>query len=205
MWIQNKKSSEFFLESMRYIAKVKYSLLENKKKMKKFCYGVLFLAFLSIFLSWCWWSKWSWKVKDYNNTLMTIQEKSVDTLKDYYKSLEKDYDGTNLISMFTWTLDSLNALKWEAQSISWWEWDDTLKEAVVEYISWMTSAFAKYELPVVEILVDYTGQVSRFYKDNEELFSQSAMKLAWELAVLDKSLEGEYTQFAEKYGYYEEN
>jgi hypothetical protein len=37
------------------------------------------------------------------------------------------------------------------------------------------------------------------------LFSQSAMKLAWELAVLDKSLEGEYTQFAEKYGYYEEN
>jgi hypothetical protein len=37
------------------------------------------------------------------------------------------------------------------------------------------------------------------------LFSQSAMKLAWELAVLDKSLEGVYTQFAEKYGYYDKN
>jgi hypothetical protein len=32
---------------------------------------------------------------------MTIQEESVNTLKDYYKSLEKEYDGTNLIAMFT--------------------------------------------------------------------------------------------------------
>ena len=162
----------------------------------------IFVLLVCLMFTWCWGSDIDNKgIEEYNNELMGIQEQAVESLRSYYEGLEKDYDGSNLITMFTWTLDELSLLKSKAEHVSWWKEDDSLKNAIVEYISWMKVAFSTYEWPVVEVLVDYTWQISHFYRDNKELFSQSAMKLAWELAVLDKTLEWEYTIFSEKYGY----
>ena len=161
----------------------------------------ILILFLFFFLVWCWSSWTNMGIEEYNNTLISFQEASVDALKNYYEGLEKNYDGSNLILLFTWTLEDLSSLESQAENISWWNDDNELRDAVVNYISWMRAAFMTYEWPVIEILVDYTGQVSRFYKDNEEVFSQSAMQLASELAILDKSLEESYIHFAENHGY----
>jgi hypothetical protein len=40
-------------------------------------------------------------IEEYNNELMNIQGQAVESLRSYYEGLEKDYDGSNLITMFT--------------------------------------------------------------------------------------------------------
>ena len=164
--------------------------------MKKY----IFLLFLFIF-AWCTksWSKGN--IEEYNNSLISIQSESVGVVKDYYEWLEKKYNGTNLLELFTWTVDWLQWLEKKAQAISDWNDDSELKDAVVNYISWLQIAFITYEWPVVEMLLDYTWQVSHFYRDNQSFFSESAMKFASELAVLDKELESYYVHFSEKYWY----
>ena len=63
-------------------------------------------------LAWCWGSNIDNKgIEEYNNELLSIQEQAVESLRSYYEGLEKDYDGSNLITMFTWTLDELSLLK----------------------------------------------------------------------------------------------
>ena len=164
--------------------------------MKKY----IFLLFLFI-VAWCSKSWTKGNVKEYNNSLIELQTESVSVVKDYYEGLEKKYDGTNLLGMFTWTVDWLQWLERKAQSFPDWEDDSELKNAVVNYISWLQIAFITYEWPVVEMLLDYTWQVSRFYRDNQSFFSESAMNFASELAILDKELESYYVHFSEKYWY----
>ena len=160
----------------------------------------IFLFFL-LFLAWC---SESWKngnIEEYNNWLIALQMQSVDVVKDYYDWLEKNYDGSNLLEMFTWVVDKLQWIEKKAELSSSWKDDPELKNAVINYISWLQIAFIRYEWPVVELLLDYTWQVSHFYRDNQSFFSDSAMKFAWELAVLDKELDWYYVHFSEKYWY----
>lgn len=168
----------------------------GKQKMKKFIF--LFFVFS---LAWCWDSWTSWDIKEYNNSLIALQTQSVDIVKDYYEWLEKRYDGLNLLEMFTWTVDKLQWIEKIAELSPNWKDDSELKDAVTNYISWLQLAFIRYEWPVVEMLLDYTWQVSHFYRDNQSFFSDSAMKFAWELAVLDKELDWYYVHFSEKYWY----
>ena len=134
---------------------------------------------------------------------MVLQGQSVDTIKDYYEWLEKNYDGTNLMSLFTGTVDELQVLEKKASSMSSRDNDEDLKNAIVSYISWLQVAFITYEWPIVEMLLDYTWQVSHFYRENESFFSDSAMWLASELAILDKELDLRYSLFSEKYWYHQ--
>jgi len=164
--------------------------------MKKY----IFLFFVFFFV-WCSKTSVDWNIKEYNDSLITLQMQSVDVVKNYYEWLEKNYDGSNLLELFTWTIDELKKIEQKAQKISSREEDDELKNAVVNYISWLEIAFINYEWPVVEMLLDYTWQVSHFYRDNESFFSSSAMKLAWELTSLDRELEWYYINFSEKYWY----
>jgi hypothetical protein len=161
---------------------------------------IIFLFFV-LLLAWCSKSWTSGDIREYNNSLMVLQSESVDVIKNYYDWLEEYYDGSNLMDLFTWAVDELKILEWKASLMSWREGDDDLKNAVINYISWLQSAFITYEWPVVEMLLDYTWQVSHFYRDNESFFSDSAMKLAWELSMLDKELNWLYAYFSEKYWY----
>ena len=164
--------------------------------MKKY-----FLLFFVLLFAGCSKSWSSDSIKEYNNSLITLQTQSVSVVKNYYEWLEKNYDGSNLLELFTGTLDELQWLHEKAQLLPEWENDPELKDAVTNYISWLQMAFITYEWPVVEMLLDYTWQVSHFYRDNESFFSESAMKFASELAVLDKELESYYVHFSGKYGY----
>jgi hypothetical protein len=164
--------------------------------MKKYIF--LLLVFL---FAWCSKSWWDGDIKEYNNSLMAIQSQSVDIIKNYYEWLEKNYDGSNLLEMFTWTIEELQWLDSKLQFMSWWKGDTELKNAVSNYISWLQMSFITNEWPVVEMLLDYTWQVSHFYRDNESFFSNSAMKFASDLATLDKELESYYVHFSEKYWY----
>jgi hypothetical protein len=164
--------------------------------MKKYIF--LFFVFL---LAWCSSSLSGGNIKEYNNSLMAVQSQSVEIIKNYYEWLEKNYDGSNLLEMFTGTVEELQWLESKVELMSWWKDDYELRDAVANYISWLQVSFIKNEWPIVEMLLDYTWQVSRFYRDNESFFSDSAMKFAWDLAALDKEMESYYVHFSEKYWY----
>lgn len=168
--------------------------------MKKIILYSLFVVF-SILLGACnkqWDNDW---IEDYVNDLLGFQEQSVNVLYTYYSWLEKKYDGSNLVALFTWTMDELERIEKEVRLYPSWDDDGSLRDAVWDYIAWMEQAFWKYEWTVIETLVDYDGQVSRFYRDNQKTFSDSAMKLASELAILDRQLDASYTAFLQKYSY----
>jgi hypothetical protein len=95
-------------------------------------------------------------IEEYNNELITIQEQSVEALESYYKDIEVDYDDKNLLSLYSGTLNRLSFLQQQAESISWRYWDDSLKESIVDYITWIQTLFIEYENPILEVLLNYS-------------------------------------------------
>lgn len=141
-------------------------------------------------------------LEEYNNTLISLQERSVETLQIYYNALEEKYNGSNLEALYSWTVQTLADLADESQSIPDWKNDPLLRDAITMYIIQIKDTFEKNEGPVVKLLSNISWETSggiALYRENRQLFSSYTMTLATTLAELDKTLEQTYQEFSKKY------
>jgi len=167
----------------------------KKLKMKK----IWLLTFLGVLLTGCQQKVNPEALQIYNDRLMSIQEQSVNSLEQYYRSLETWYNGTNLNDYYATTLSQFESLKKEAQKVFVPHNENELKVAVITYISWLQATFEKNEKPVVELLTSFSGNATDFYRKNKQIFSSYAMKLANDLAILDKNLSQSHQSFQKKH------
>lgn len=159
----------------------------------------IWFLLLGLLLAWCGRKLDPVAIQNYNDRLMTLQMQAVDTLQWYYQSLNSGYNGTNLEVSFNEALSGFISLKSEAQKVFAPNEDPELKKAVISYISGLQSTFIANEKPVVDLLSNFSGQASTFYREDSTIFSTYAMNLAHDLAILDKNLDSSYQSFKKKY------
>lgn len=90
------------------------------------------------------------QLQEYRQKLLAVQAESVQTLQDYYSSLEEGQSGMQILAVYHATLADLQQLSDQLQEIE--VQDKDFHIAVGNYLSGLQAAFLHYEAPVITAL-----------------------------------------------------
>lgn len=90
------------------------------------------------------------QLQEYRQKLLAVQAESVQTLQDYYSSLEEGQSGMQILALYHATLADLQQLSDQLQEIE--VQDKDFHIAVGNYLSGLQAAFLHYEAPVITAL-----------------------------------------------------
>lgn len=163
--------------------------------------NLIFYSFVCLRLTGCGSSGTTASIQDYNNKLIGFQIQAIDSVHEYFSTLDQKYDGENLVTLFIQLRNTLEKLEKQVALQEERKRDPSLKDGVLSYIQGLQSALQEHEQPIVELLSAYSGSASQLYRQDQELFSQAMMRFSQKIAQLDQELEQIQTDFAQKYDY----
>lgn len=158
----------------------------------------LFLV-LTLMIWWCGSKTPQISPQDYNNELISLQESAIDQVKSYFQSLDDQYNGQNLATLYQTMQENLATLADKAKSASGYQQDLSLKNAVLDYITGLQMSLMQHEEPIVKLLTSYSGSAQEFYEQDRASINSGTQLFAQDLSRLDQELDLAQANFAKKH------